>query len=253
MLFTCPVFAQETGLYTDKGRRCETNEDHCGVFTVGNDRICIVCDGVGGNTGGSLASGIAVETVRDRLVRNKPGNGTDSIKTALTEAMTAADEAIRSRAATDSTLRGMASTCLLALIRNDTVYYCHAGDSRLYSFTDDSLRQLTEDDSYMNLLIAEGTITPRQAKKHPLRRAITNALGTEDMVPNFCDHGFAVPAGTYMLMCTDGLYEELGHARIGRIIRRMKGHGCTQIARTLVERADKAGGNDNITVIIIGK
>lgn len=251
-LAVCTVQAQEVGFRTDQGRQRDANEDCCDSFVTGKDRICVVCDGVGGAVGGSLASGTAVKTIRDYFGHNETGKGIEAIKTALAGAMQAADNAIRQRAAADSTLKGMASTCLIALVRDDTVYYSHAGDCRLYRIAGGRPAQLTKDDSYMDLLISRGEITPKQAKTHPMRRAIYNALGVEGMTPNFCGSGCALAPGEYILMCSDGLYEEVDNSRIGRIVRRSEG-SCEQIAQELAEAANEAGGSDNITAVVIRK
>ncbi|MBP3356414.1 MAG: serine/threonine-protein phosphatase [Rikenellaceae bacterium] len=245
--------AQETGMLTDRGRHREANEDHCDTFVAGTGRVCVVCDGVGGAVGGSLASGVAVETFRDWFARNEVGPGVGDIEAGLSDAMRAADEAIARRIAADSTLRGMATTCLLAFIRSDTLWYSHAGDCRLYAFSGGRPVQLTEDDSYMDILIAEGEITPREARRYPLRRAIVNALGVEEMVPHFSGSGYPLRDGELLVMCSDGLYEELSAARMKRILRRGRNDSCDRIARTLVEKANEAGGGDNISVIVIRK
>lgn len=244
--------AQEIGLYTDTGRKCVANEDCCDSFAAGKDLVCVICDGVGGAVGGRAASMTSVKAIRDYFGRNKTGESLKAIETALAGAMYAADDAIRKKTDADASLQGMASTCLIALIRSDTVYYSHAGDCRLYRVADGHMTQLTEDDSYIDLLIASGEITPKQARKHPMRRAIFNAVGVEKMTPNFCSSGCALAPGEYILMCSDGLYEELSDIRIGRIVRRSK-ETCMELAQKLVRTADKAGGRDNISVIVIRK
>lgn len=250
LLAVCAVQAQEVGLCTDKGRHHTENEDSCDSFASGTDIVCVVCDGVGGAVGGRIASRTAVEAIRDYFGRNSAGEGIHGIETALTGAVEAADSAIRQRIGANPGLKGMASTCLIALIRSDTVYYSHAGDCRLYRIADGHPTQLTKDDSYMDLLIAQGEITPKQAKKHPMRRAIYNALGVEGMAPNFCGSGCALAPEEYILMCSDGLYGEVGDARIGRIVRRAEG-SCERTAQKLVQAANRAGGSDNITAVVI--
>lgn len=246
----CSLHAQQVGMSTDKGRQNAENQDYCDNFACGSDRICIVCDGVGGNAGGQIASRTAVETIRNYFRDNRTGEGTDSIRMSLTAAMMAAHEAIIQHAAADTTLRNMASTCLIALVRDDKVYYAHVGDCRLYHLANGRMTQLTTDDSYMDYLIAQGEITPRQAKKHPLRRAIFNALGVEGITPRSDGREFTLGPGEYALMCSDGLYTEVKASRIGRTIYHSAGN-CDTAARKLVDAANKAGGSDNITAIVI--
>lgn len=235
---------------TDKGRQNTENEDLCGSFAFGKNLVCVVCDGVGGSVGGRVASQTAVKAIRDYFGNLEPPTEAESIETLLTEAVQTAHEAIVRKAEADTTLRNMASTCLIALIRNNRIYYCHAGDCRIYRVTPKEIRQLTQDDSYMDYLIAAGEITPKQAKTHPLRRAIFNALGVGEVTPNFGGQGFEPTSGEYTLICSDGLYTELSASRIRRIITRSYG-SCDAIAAQLIRAANKAGGSDNITAIVI--
>lgn len=246
----CSLYAQQIGMSTDKGRQNAENQDCCDNFACGNDRICIVCDGVGGNAGGQKASRTAVETIRRYFRDNRPGEGADSIGMSLTTAIQAAHEAVLQCATADTALRNMASTCLIVLVRDDKVYYAHAGDCRLYRLANGRMVQLTKDDSYVDYLIAQGEITPRQTKKHPLRRAIFNALGVEGMIPHPGGERFALGQDGYALLCSDGLYTEVKEPRIYRIIHHSRGD-CNATAQRLVDTANKAGGSDNITAIVI--
>ena len=243
----------DIGICTDKGKVNPENEDTCGVFTIGQDIVCVVCDGVGGSAAGSTASRTAFGAVKEYLENNGLGSGLVEINHNLAASFTFADKKVREIAALDSLLKGMATTCLVAVIRNDSLYYAHAGDCRLYAGDFSKLEQMTEDDSYINMLLADGEITEREAKRHPLRRAIINAIGSKsnELYVNSCKNGTPIQDDTYFLMCSDGLYEELSSKRISRIIKRNANKDGNSISKKLVQSANKAGGNDNISVILI--
>ena len=250
---TEPDKTYDIGICTDKGKVNPENEDTCGVFTIGQDIVCVVCDGVGGSAAGSTASRTAFGAVKEYLENNGLGSGSVEINQNLAASFTFADKKVREIAASDSLLKGMATTCLVAVIRNDSLYYAHAGDCRLYAGDFSKLEQMTEDDSYINMLLADGEITEREAKRHPLRRTIINAIGSKsnELYVNSCKNGTPIQDDTYFLMCSDGLYEELSSKRISRIIKRNANKDGNSISKKLVQSANKAGGNDNISVILI--
>ena len=243
----------DIGICTDKGKVNPENEDTCGIFSIGQDIVCVVCDGVGGSAAGSTASRTAFGAVKEYLENNGLGSGLVEINKNLAASFTFADKKVREIAASDSLLKGMATTCLVAVIRNDTLYYAHAGDCRLYTGDFSKLEQMTEDDSYINMLLADGEITKREAKRHPLRRAIINSIGSKsnELYVNSCENGVPIQDDTYYLMCSDGLYEELSVKRIRKIIKQNAKKDSNSISKELVQSANKAGGNDNISVILI--
>ena len=243
----------DIGSCTDRGRVNPENEDTCGIFTIRGDMVCVVCDGVGGSAAGSAASRTAFAAVREHLEREGLGSGLTAINQSLAAAFAFADRKVREAAASDSFLTGMATTCLVAVVQDDTLYYGHAGDCRLYVGDLSKLDQITEDDSYINMLLADGEITKKEAKRHPLRRAIINAVGSKsnELYVNSCTEGIPIRDDRYYLMCSDGLYEELSAKRIRRIIQRNMDQESKGISKELVRAANTAGGHDNISVIFI--
>ena len=243
----------DIGMCTDRGKVNPENEDTCGIFTVDGDVVCVVCDGVGGSAAGSTASRTALTAVKEYLENQGLGEGWAEITQHLAASFACADRKVRETAASDSLFQGMATTCLIAVIQDDTLYYSHAGDCRLYVGDSARLEPITEDDSYINLLLAEGEITEREAKRHPLRRAIINAIGSQsnELYVNACPAGIPVRKERYYLMCSDGLYEELSVKRIRNIIQRNRSRDSHSISSQLVRAANKAGGQDNISVIFI--
>ena len=243
----------DIGSCTDRGRVNPENEDTCGIFTIGGDIVFVVCDGVGGSAAGSTASRTAFAAVREYLEREGLGSGLTEINQNLAAAFAFADRKVRETAVTDSLLKGMATTCLVAVVQDDTLYYSHAGDCRLYVGDLSRLEQITEDDSYINMLLADGEITKKEAKRHPLRRAIINAVGSKsnELYVNSCTEGIPIRDDRYYLMCSDGLYEELSAKRTKKIIQRNMDQDSNSISKELVRAANVAGGHDNISVIFI--
>lgn len=245
----------DIGIHTDRGMVNPENEDTCGFYIAGQDIVCVVYDGVGGSAGGRAASRIAFRVMREYIDSNGIGPGMEGIRKSFSEAFVLADVRVKEFEESDSLLRGMATTCLAAVVRNDTLYYCHSGDCRLYIGDSQGLKQMTEDDSYINMLLADGEITEKEARRHPLRRAIINAIGSEtnELYVNFCAEGVPVSDGMYYLLCSDGLYEELSPKRIHRIVMRDSGMTSTDISERLVRSANRAGGGDNISAVVIRK
>ncbi len=245
--------AYDIGVCTDRGRVNLENEDTCGLFTVGRDMVCVVCDGVGGSVAGSTASRTVFTAVKTYLESEGLGSGLAEINQQLAAAFACADRKVREKAASDSLLKGMATTCLVVVLQNDTLYYGHAGDCRFYVGDSSRLEQITEDDSYMNMLLADGEITEKEAKRHPLRRAIINAIGSRsnELYVNACTEGIPVRDDRYYLLCSDGLYEELSAKRIRKVIERNRDRDSLFVSRELVRSANRAGGNDNISVIFL--
>ena len=134
-----------------------------------------------------------------------------------------------------------------ALIREGTVYLLHVGDSRCYLIHEKGVRQMTRDHSMVQLLVDRGEITPEEAKYHPERHFITRALGVgENLEADYLEE--SVPAGGWVLLCSDGLSNHLDEEDIGSII---SGHTPAEGMKELVDRANVMGGTDNITAVLI--
>lgn len=225
------------GERTDKGRVREGNEDERLI-----DRrmdLYAVADGMGGHQAGEVASQTAIEALRAAVA-----NGT-SIRDAITQA----NEAVLERSAGDERLRGMGTTMTAAtLAAGGTLLIGHVGDSRAYLVRDGELRQVTEDHSLVEEMVRGGELTPEQAEVHPQRSVITRALGIEpavevDMYP------VELHDGDRILLCSDGLSGMVRTEDIAAILQREP--DPQKAANKLVDAANKAGGEDNITVVIL--
>lgn len=237
---------------TDKGCVRATNQDDF-AFQVINDTIAyaILCDGMGGENGGHIASGKAVEIIGQALSRGLAAHPQDSsIKPIVISAVSAANAVIYDMAASDATLQGMGTTVVLAIVYGDTLCVAHAGDSRAYWIPENkgSSLKLTKDHSVVQLLLDNGEITHEQALVHPKRNYITRALGVEREVElEYMEHPFT--AGR-VLLCSDGLYN---YAPPEEHLDLISACASEQDVFLLIDEANKAGGTDNITAVVIAK
>ncbi|MGI9022854.1 MAG: Stp1/IreP family PP2C-type Ser/Thr phosphatase [Acidimicrobiales bacterium] len=227
---------------TDVGRVREINEDRylqrddLGLFAV--------ADGVGGHQAGEVASQTSVDTIEAAFV--------EPTTEGLVAAIEAANDAVWGLAQSASEKRGMGTTLTaVALVREDGKEHlavANVGDSRVYLFQQGELSQLTEDHSLVEELVREGQISRDEARVHPQRSIITRALGMEPQVQ--VDHLQLIPyQGDRLLLCSDGLTNEVPDDRIESTLRRIR--DPQEAAQELVRLARANGGNDNITVVVV--
>lgn len=232
------------GAATDVGRVRQQNEDSF----IADPRLFMVADGMGGHNAGEVASAIAVRTMLEAA-----GTGFTDQDT-LVAAVRAANRAIHDAAGGLNEQRGMGTTLTavaplrLAEGEPPALSVTNVGDSRTYVFRDGQLRQLSVDHSYVQELLSEGLVTAEEARVHPRRNIVTRALGIDGSVN---PDAWIVPmvVGDRFMLCSDGLVDEVPDADIAAIM------GSTanpeDVARALVETANRNGGRDNVTVIVI--
>ena len=234
------------------GNRCDvgkvraSNQDNMVTFECALGRVVVVCDGMGGRNGGEVASQIATEVIKDILQNNTFADPNE----AITKSMVAANQAILHKGSVEPDLNGMGTTCVMAIIKDGMVYYGAVGDSRIYYITKSGILQLTKDQSYVQMLVDMGEITPEQATTHPRKNMITNAMGLADMTPPVLGNPISPEVGSYILLCTDGLTNMLSDQEINDVIGSEDSDFATKV-QTLVDKANDSGGNDNITVQLI--
>lgn len=214
---------------SDIGKKRTNNEDS--VLVDLEHRIFLIADGMGGHSAGEVASSIAVKEAHSFLVSAARQAGTEDMLALLEEANLKAHAAIRKKAASDAELSGMGTTLAGVMIDGSRAFVCNTGDSRAYLLRED-LRQLTQDHSVVN-------------QPHML----TQALGT---TREPCPFRQAVDCreGDTLLLCTDGLTGMLDDNEIALILR---AHGSDPAfcAQALVNEANRKGGDDNISVIVV--
>ncbi len=231
---------------TDKGLEREHNEDYLAYFDTFNGHVFVVCDGMGGHCGGEIASKIAVESIGVFFNTHYYKNPFEAIE----DAILYANKKVFNHAQQNPELYGMGTTIVLALIRDDLVYYGHAGDSRLYAFSQNNLNQLTHDHSYVNQLIDKNIITKKEAETHPRSNEITQALGLlENIEPDVTNSAFLPNENDILLLCSDGLNNMLSDKSIQKILS--SNIIIEQKASELINKAIKNGGIDNISVQLV--
>ncbi len=233
---------------TDVGCKRPANEDWLDTFECQNGLVSVVCDGMGGHVGGQVASHLAVETIREFLCSNY----FDDPQSAIIEACNAANNAILQKTRIQPELTGMGSTCVMLIVRNGKVYIGSVGDSRIYLIRSKTIRQLTKDQSYVQMLVDAGQITKEQAEHHPRKNEITNALGLEGMKPaTVLESAINPEAGDCYLLCSDGLSGMVSDNDIAKIVSNQLGMSQKERVDALIAKAKKNGGLDNITCQIV--
>jgi serine/threonine protein phosphatase PrpC len=242
----------EVSVQSDIGCMRQNNEDSFGYWEPEDDqqflrkgRLAVVADGMGGYEGGQEASRLAVET----LVEVYRDFGGDDPQAALVEALQAAHEQIREYSFAHPGLRGMGTTCTAAAIVQDSLYYVHVGDTRLYLIRDGQITRVTRDHSYVGRLVESGMISPEEAENHPQRNILTAALGTNpDLIMDSPGQPEPLRPEDVLLICSDGLW---GQVRDSEILDAVENKSAEQTGRKLIELARERGGPDNITVEVL--
>ena len=231
---------------TDIGVRREMNQDYfySSEEPVGRlPNLFLVADGMGGHQAGEFASRFTVETVVDTTQKS------EYIKAAaiLEESIRKANTLLKEKADENPEMKGMGTTIVAATIKNGHLTVANVGDSRLY-LAGDTLNQITKDHSLVQEMVRMGEMDEETAKNHPDKNIITRAIGIEQEIEiDFFDED--IFEGQRILLCSDGLTNMLED---GDILRILNGSGELQEkAERLIDLANKNGGKDNITVIII--
>ncbi len=232
---------------TDVGRAREHNEDNMVTFDSPNGRVIAVCDGMGGQAAGDVASRLACDIITDILTNNTFTTPNE----AITRAIMAANQGILHKAATNPELEGMGATCVMAIIKDGKVWYGWVGDSRIYYIADGTITQISRDQSYVQQLVDSGQITAAEAENHPQKNEITNALGVPGMTPpELCAVPITPAPGNIIMLCSDGLSGMVNSKNILSILSE-PGIPLQRKADKLVDMANANGGTDNITVQLV--
>lgn len=233
---------------TDVGCKRKANEDWLDSFECDNGLIAVVCDGMGGHVGGQVASHLAIDAIRAFLTAKY----FDDPKEAIVQACNAANNAILQRGMQQPELAGMGSTCVMLIVRDGKVYIGSVGDSRIYFLRSKKLIQLTKDQSYVQMLVDAGQLTPEQAEHHPRKNEITNALGLQGMKPaTVLEDPINPEAGDCFLLCSDGLSGMVSDREIEKVVGNQQNMSQQDRVNTLIQKARANGGLDNITCQIV--
>ena len=236
---------------TDVGLQRHENQDTFAVERGAADGqlIAVVCDGMGGENCGQIASSLAVRAFLDELhAVLRADMTTEQLREAVSFCVSKANAAVNRHAQEHTECHGMGTTLVSAVTNGSGAVICNVGDGRAYRVGAERLERITRDHSVVEGLIESGNITAEQARTHPNRNLITRALGVSaNIVPEYnrCE----IEEGDILLLCTDGLTNMVADGDIAQVLREVPFFDATSI---LVDRALQAGGQDNITVLLMG-
>lgn len=245
----------------------KNNEDRFAVssYHLGKDDprpavFAVVADGIGGHRAGEVAAELAINYIIQGISES---NAKKPLKI-LEDAIHDASQAIASHSAGKLDEEGMGATCVCTWIIEDRLYTAHVGDSRIYLLRGKYIRRLTIDHTWVQEAIEKGILTPEQARDHPNVHVIRRHLGgvqlpevdfrltladDETDEEAQANQGFLLDPGDIVLLCSDGLTDLVWDDEILAIVRSKK--NVKAAAEALVELANKRGGYDNITVILM--
>jgi serine/threonine protein phosphatase PrpC len=232
-------------LITNVGKVRAANEDNMGESITPNGHLFVVCDGMGGHVGGATASSIAVTSIIEFFQREVYDNPIQAIDHALSFA----NEQIYASALNNPELKGMGTTAVVLLIRNEECFVGHVGDSRIYLYSDAKLNRLTKDHSFVQTLVDSGIISDDEAESHPNKNQILQALGIASSVKGTISPAAILPkTGDTFLLCSDGLNGMVKDAEMQHIL---SVNNIEIAAENLITAALNAGGTDNITAALV--
>ena len=231
---------------SDQGKKRKNNEDS--IYVDVENGIFLLADGMGGHQAGEVASGLAVGEgyayLKDQIAQ---AEGEKEVLKLLVESLLNAHKVIKERARSDLNLMGMGTTLIQVVVKDNTAYICHVGDSRVYLLRDE-IKQITMDQTVGDYLV-EHNIMPREAIPPQKWHTLTQAVGvSDDPVPEL--HSIEMRGGDYLLLCTDGLTDMLSDEEIEKIIQR-NGDNIDKGVNKLIKEANRKGGRDNISVVLV--
>jgi serine/threonine protein phosphatase PrpC len=242
---------------TDVGMKRTHNEDYFSL--IEDEQLFIVADGMGGHAMGEVASKMAADTLGEFYQRTKDEDATwpykmdrqlSYVENRLVCGIKLANWKIYEAATKDPRCKGMGTTLVSCLISGDKVYFAHVGDSRGYRIRGDQIKQMTRDHSLLeDYKEAKPDMSDEEQRNFPHKNVITRALGMRDTVQVDIKHDSIEDADTFLLCC-DGLSGMIDDKKMIEIVKSADGDLEKAVA-TLVDQANRNGGVDNITVILL--
>ena len=236
-----PTGSATTASQSHVGRVRTINQDDCAEFVKQDGmQLLVVADGMGGHLGGEVASRTAVEAIGESIL-----NGSGGPEDMLERAFDAANRRVFDLASEEAELHGMGTTGVAILLDpSGAAWVAHVGDSRAYLLRAGRLERITDDHSWVFNEMQNMRLTPEEAAVHPHRNALLRAIGIDPEVDVDVTR-IDVVGGDRLLLCSDGLWNEVDEKTIGTVLGDREPKDCVQ---RLVDLANEAGGNDNVTV-----
>lgn len=234
---------------SDVGMVREMNQDYYYIANDENEvKLYILADGMGGYKGGEIASKLAVTSAKNYIENNieETPKDKESLLQLVASSVEYANMLVYEKSKTEAELEGMGTTLEVCLVYNSRAYIAHIGDSRIYRIRKEFMRKITKDHSYVQKLVEDGTITKEEAAVHPKKNMLMKALGCNAFVePDVTIKGFL--KGDTLIICSDGLTNMVSQDEIYNITTSKFEYAPSE----LIEKANRNGGYDNITVVII--
>lgn len=229
---------------TDVGLQRTANQDSYYISAQGD--LFIVADGMGGHVGGQEASRLSTATIQDYLATHRESDVASS--DLLRQAIVAANAAVIADQNQHPERADMGTTVVVVMLRNQQLWCAHIGDSRLYLLRGNQLVQITKDHTWVAQALLSGELTEETLSTHPWRHVLSQCVGREDLatVPT---QQLDVEPGDRLLLCSDGLTEELSDEAITTCLQ--SASTCEVATAELIAAAKAEGGRDNITAIVI--
>lgn len=234
---------------TDQGVIRKENQDACAVNTFGAYTVAVVCDGMGGAKAGAVASREAVGIFMDSSSKVlEEGMTVEQVRRAGLAAVEQANAALYARSQAEEACRGMGTTLVAVICRDNQVLLFNVGDSRCYMINTSGIRAITRDHSLVQDMLDHGDITEEEARTHPNRNLITRALGPERTV--LCDtFELLLSPGDHLLLCSDGLVNTVSDQEIlYEVIHEEEKDSCLD---RMLEISIDRGAPDNVTMILM--
>lgn len=232
---------------SDVGKRRSVNEDAAGYFfNQQHVPLVIVCDGIGGHNAGDVASAMALADIGHAWNESQVSD-IEEVYQWFTKHIQQTNDKIFQRSTQEEGLNGMGTTLVMASLVSGQLLIANVGDSRAYLYRQQTLKQITEDQSLVNALVKSGEITKDEAQHHPSRHIVTQSIGiTLNVDIDFVR--MEMKEHDVLLLCSDGLSDMLEEEEIRQILDTHE--TPQQQAEQLIEEANRAGGRDNITVAV---
>jgi protein phosphatase len=234
---------------TDVGRERSANEDYFRI--IPEKCLYIVADGMGGHNAGDVASLNAaqiVDTYFSRQLLLDIQHDDRKIKEAIVNSLMNAHEEILQLASSKRHYEGMGCTIVIAFLQDNSLHLGHVGDARAYVCNDSGIKLLTTDHSFVMDLVQKGKMTMEEARLSPLKNRLNQAIGAATHIKPDYGH-YHLEGGERILLCSDGLWDMLTDEQMHQIL--MQDQPPKIVCENLINMANKAGGHDNITAVVI--
>ena len=229
------------------GLKRNDNEDYVGVFEVDDGLLAVVCDGLGGNKAGEIASKLTTETIHEVFKGLDNTDYLERLKIAISEA----NKRVVEKSSGDSELKGMATTAEVLYLNQDNAYWGHVGDSRIYSLKNGKLKQITKDHSLVQKLVDEGYLTLKEAENHPNKNIIMRALGDSESIEiDLSKQRLNQNDDNMFFLCTDGVTGIVDDSELEELILN---NDLKKLPAQLSELIEDRGAPDNYSFVLIVK